>query len=749
MEEQYEKAAESILEGLTLEEKTGMIHGCGLFRTGSVVRAGIPPLVFSDGPMGVRQEFPDDSWVPVGNSDDFVSYCPSNTAIAAAWNPEVALECGRVLGEEARARGKDVILAPGINIQRVPLCGRNFEYMGEDPFLISGTAVPMIRGIQEADVAACVKHFALNSQETERLWVNVEADEKTLRELYLPAFRAAVQEGGAECIMGAYNLFRGKHCCENRELNDRILREEWGFDGVCISDWGAVHDTAAAAENSLDIEMSVTTDFDQYCLAEPLLEAVRSGRIPEACIDEKVRRILKLMFRLKKIDAVWIESGDRKYAAAIPGKERKRGACNTEEHRKKILRASRESIVLLKNEDSLLPLNPEKIRRLLVIGDNAERLHAGGGGSAEIKALYETSPLLGIRNRLGGGCSVEFMRGYPAGKKNSGAANWQETSLEEKNWYQPSGSADKIKAEEEELRRKLRREACEKLKDADAVIFIGGLNHDFDTEGSDRRDMSLPYGQDELILEILKERPDAVIVIKAGSPVSMGKWKDQARSILWDWYGGMEDGNALAEILFGDVNPSGKLPMSMPYSAELSPALIFGDYPGRPLTDAEKAGMNAHLTETYREGVFTGYRYYEKYHVPVQYCFGHGLSYTQFRYSSLRIRRTKDEADAVYVYLDIENTGRMAGKETAQIYVGKEDMTDERPVKELKGFRKIELQPGEQHTAVIELPLSSFAVWKEETRRFAVEEGSYRIYAGSSSADIRLEETIFVEGCSL
>lgn len=451
--------ADRLLKALTLEEKIRMIHGDGLFRSGDVKRLGIPALKMSDGPMGVRQEFHNESWIPVGRSDDYVTYLPGNSAVAATWNPALAGETGRVLGEEARGRGKDVILAPGINIKRVPVCGRNFEYMSEDPCLTARLAVAMIRGIQESDVAACVKHFALNSQETERLWVNVEADERTLREIYLPAFEAAVKEGQSHTLMGAYNLFRGEHCCENRGLLDGILRGEWGYDGAVVTDWGALHNTEAAARASVDLEMSVTDNFDEYYLAGPLLRAVRDGRVPERLVDEKAAHILLLMLRLKMIDVAEGRDGEdsgtegkggaetvcvsartdsaaevcQNAVRAVLRADRKAGCCNTPEHRQAALETARESIVLLKNEDGRLPLKAEKIKRLLVIGDNADRLHALGGGSAEIKALYEISPLMGIKNLLGGNCRVDFARGYyvESGTKEDGV-NWQAASLEDR-----------------------------------------------------------------------------------------------------------------------------------------------------------------------------------------------------------------------------------------------------------------------------------------------------------------------------
>ena len=418
MEKNFEKQIEDLLGQLTLDEKIGMVHGAGLFRTEGVERLGIPPLKSSDGPMGVRNEFDNAHWITVGTTDDYVSYLPSNSALAATWNKERAKEAGRVLGEETRGRGKDVILAPGINIKRDPLCGRNFEYMSEDPKLVEELAVPLIEGIQENDVAACVKHFAANSQETDRLWVDTVVDERTLREIYLPGFEAAVKKADTYSLMGAYNLLNGAHCCENKVLLDQILRKEWGYDGTVISDWGGVHKTKEAAECSLDVEMSITDNFDEYALADPLREAVKKGEVSESSIDEKVRNILRMMFRLKMIGEQTLE--------------RKAGAYNTPEHRQTILETARESVVLLKNENGRLPIKKEGLKKIAVIGCNAEQIHSNGGGSAEIKALYEISPLMGMKMTLGGNTEVVFARGYYIPEREpEGEANWQEASLED------------------------------------------------------------------------------------------------------------------------------------------------------------------------------------------------------------------------------------------------------------------------------------------------------------------------------
>ena len=411
--------AEELVQKLTLDEKIGMVHGAQLFQTKGVDRLGIPPLKMSDGPMGVRQEFQPSTWQTVGLSDDLVTYLPCNSALAATWNRLLAARTGSVLGEEARGRGKDVILAPGINIKRSPLCGRNFEYFSEDPYLTKELAVPFIQGVQNWDVAACVKHFAANNQETERLWVDVKIDEKALREIYLPAFRAAVEEADSYTIMTAYNKLNGTHCYANKHLLDDILRKEWGYEGTVISDWGGVHDTKMAAEAALDIEMSVTDNFEEYYLAQPLKKAIQEGEIKEEQLDEKVIHILMLMMRMHIIEG------------AQENRPRKSGTYNTEEHRRETLQVARESVVLLKNEKQRLPLHPEKTKKLLVIGENAECVHSNGGGSAEIKALYEITPLMGIKTLLGGNAEVRFIKGYCRdGKVEKSDVNWQEASLE-------------------------------------------------------------------------------------------------------------------------------------------------------------------------------------------------------------------------------------------------------------------------------------------------------------------------------
>ena len=698
------KKAEELTGKLTLDEKIGMVHGAELFSTKGVERLGIPPLKMSDGPMGVRQEFQPTTWQTVGLSDDYVTYLPCNSALASTWNRELAYETGSVLGEEARGRGKDVILGPGVNIKRSPLCGRNFEYFSEDPYLAKEMAVPYIQGVQNWDVAACVKHFAANNQETERLWVDVEIDEKALREIYLPAFHDAVTKGGAYTLMTAYNMVNGSHCYANEHLLKDILRNEWKYDGTIISDWGGVHDTELAANSELDIEMSVTDNFDEYFLAEPLKKKIKAGEIEEKVLNEKVIHILMLMMRLHMIDG------------AEEQRSRKAGSYNTPEHRKSALQVARESVVLLKNEDERLPLKAKEMKKLLLIGENAECVHSNGGGSAEIKALYEITPLMGIKTLLGGNTEVTYVPGY---KRDDVAAdsdkNWQETSLED-----GGGSIKEIKSTVDEAvkneRKRLREEAAELASKYDQVILIGGLNHEHDSEGNDRADMRLPYEQDELIQEVLKANPQTVIVMMGGSPVEMGEWISDAKAVVWNWYSGMEGGRALAEVLFGNVNPSGKLPETFYKKHTDCSAHAVGEFPGDTKV-------------RYKEEVFVGYRYNDTFKIEPQFCFGHGLSYTTFAYENASVF---EEENQIIVCCEVKNTGNVAGKEIVQVYLASKNREENEPIQQLKGFAKTELlQPGEMQVVEIKVEVPG-KIGLEEMKK------EYEIRIASSLEDMRI-----------
>lgn len=751
---EMERKIDAVLGALTLEEKIKMIHGAGLFRTGAVERLNIPSLKMSDGPMGVRNEFQNDAWQPLGLSDDYVTYCPSNGALAMTWNRELAKKAGTVLGEEARGRGKDVILAPGINLKRTPLCGRNFEYFSEDPYLITQLAVPMIEGIESADVGACVKHFALNSQETERLWVNVEIDERTLRELYLPAFEAAVKRANVKSVMGAYNLFRGEHCCQSKVLLGDILRGEWGYDGMVVSDWGAVHDTKAAAESALDVEMSVTKDFDDYFMANPLLCAVRDKEVDEACIDEKVRNILRFMLRVKLIDVDLNENN----CSITVNAGRSKGSYNTPEHRQAVLEAAREAVVLLKNDDGLLPLSQERTKKLLVIGENASKLHANGGGSAEIKALYEISPLMGMKKLLGGNCEVAYAQGYYVPKKQETDKNWQEDSLEQKDGAGENALGLPVTDTQKQEAARLEEEALSLAREYKQIVFVGGLNHEFDVEGQDRITLELPYGQDALIKKLLAINPNMVVVMQAGNPVEMGKWVNDARAVVWTGYCGMEGGTALAEVLFGKVNSSGKLAESIPQTLEMTPVSVLASHVGSVPSEQQRREMKARLWQTYTEGVFVGYRYYEKYQVPVQFCFGHGLSYTQFAYGAVGAKwedactdtgldgsiRSNEKVLAVTVA--VTNTGAVAGKETVQLYLGERQVSAENPVKELKEFEKVFLDAGETKEVSFYLSRRDFCHYDAKQGAWRVKAGAWVVSVGSSVEDIRGRVEIEIAG---
>lgn len=671
---------DELVNELTLEEKMGMIHGQGIFHTGGVKRLDILPLWMSDGPMGVRRELEDDNWNPRGTTDDFVSYLPSNTALACTWSRRQAEQMGRVLGSEARGRGKDVILAPGINIIRTPLCGRNFEYMSEDPYLTARMAVPLIKGIQENDTAACVKHFAVNNQETNRLTVSVEVSERALREIYLPGFEAAVKEGRSMTIMGAYNKLRGEFCCHNPYLLREILRKEWDFDGVVISDWGAVHNTSEAALGGLDIEMSVTNDFDDYFMADPLRKKVLEKEVDEEVINEKVRHILILMNRLSML-------GDER-------KNRIPGVYNTSAHREAILSCAEEAVVLLKNEEERLPIILEGKKRLAVIGENAAVLHAPGGGSAGIKALYEISPLMGLKIEAGGNVAVE---------------------------YEPGVGAEGL------IKATALAGECE-----DVIVFIG-LNHELDVEGQDRKDMKLPAGQEELISAVLNVNKNAVIAVLAGSPVELEAFADRAKAIVYTSYNGMEGGRALARVLLGNVNPSGKLPFTLTRCLEDCPAHKLGEFPGDE-------------TVVYGEGVFVGYRYFESENVKVRYCFGHGLSYAEYVYENLKVEKT---SQGFLVKTDVSNCGNRAGLETVQVYVRAVGKNIKRPAMELRGFDKISLEPGEKRTLAFCLTEKDFSYYNEELKCYVVPEDEYEICVGSSVSDIRLRQRIEVDECVL
>lgn len=689
-EEQIESKITDLIGKMSLEEKISLIHANSKFAVAGLERLGIPEWWMSDGPHGVRQEIERHSWSPAGWTNDSSTYFPTLTALGATWNRDLAYEYGKALGEEARFRKKDVLLGPGVNIMRTPLCGRNFEYMGEDPKLISEMIVNYIKALQEQDVAACIKHYALNNQEFERDRIDVYVDERALREIYLPVFEAAVKEAGVLTVMCAYNKFRGQYCSENDYLQNKILKGEWGFGGVIISDWAATHSTVDAANNGLDIEMGTTAEsYDEWFFADPLIEAVKNGIVKERVVDDKVRRRLRVMFKTNMFG------------------QRKKGAFVTKEHQQVARNVAAEAVVLLKNETGILPLNEDQLKSIAVIGDNATRKHAQGGYSSSIKSLYEISPLEALKVRLKNKLEIKFAQGY------------EKTTV----FQQYKGLSDHF-----DLARvkKLRKEAVQAAKEADAAIVFAGLNHDFDTEAGDRPNMKLPYFQDELIRAVKKANKNTIVVLISGSPVEM-PWVDEVPAILQGWLNGQEAGNAITDVLFGRVNPSGKLPFTFPEKLSDSPAHATGSYPGE------------NLKVNYKEGLLVGYRYFDTKNVDPLFCFGHGLSYTSFTYSDLSIKSTKiKKSDSLYVELKVKNSGTVQGAEVVQCYLRDIESSLPRPYKELKGFTKVRLNPGEKKTVSFVFSGRDFSFYDAAHKTWRTEPGQFELLIGSSSRDIRL-----------
>lgn len=694
---QMEKRIEKLIKKMTLEEKVGLLHGNSKFYVAGVERLGIPEWSLSDGPHGVRAEINRHDWAYAGWTNDSASYFPTGTAFAAAWNPELAYRRGEVLGEEARWRKKDVLLGPGVNIIRSPLCGRNFEYMSEDPYMNSVLAVAYIKGLQSRDVACSVKHFAVNNQETNRTTVDVECSERALCEIYLPAFKAAVQEGGALTVMAAYNKFRGEFCAENNYLVRKILRNEWGFDGVYVTDWGAAHSTVPSMEAGLDLEMGTLIDkYEDWYYANPLIEAVKSGKIPMSLVDEKVGDVLRVMIKTNVLD---------------PKKRFGPGSMNTKEHQQATYDAAAEAIVLLKNQNNLLPLDFSSIKSLAVIGDNATRKHSNGGLSSEIKAVYEVTPLEALRAKWGDKVDIRFAQGY---EKLS-------TFVEGSNNGQSSGTFSSKTQESDALLK----EAVEVARTSDVALLVCGLNHDYDTESFDRLNMDIPYGQVELIQEVVKANPRTIVVMIAGSPLNMAAVDICSPAIVWAWFNGMEGGNALVDVLSGKVNPSGKMPFTTPVSLDQSPAHALGNFPGRD------------LKVNYEEDILVGYRWFDTKGLPVVYPFGYGLSYTTFNYSNLNTdKKTYDQADTIQATFTLTNTGDREGAEVAQLYVSDPVCSVMRPVKELKGFKKVFLKPGESRRITLDIPVSSLAFYSEAQSQFVVEPGEFILQLGASASDI-------------
>lgn len=701
-----EERVEDALGRLTLKEKVAMTHAQSKFSSPGVPRLGIPEFWMTDGPHGIRPEVLWDEWNQAGWTNDSCVAYPALTCLAATWNPEMSLLYGKSIGEEARYRNKTVLLGPGVNIYRTPLNGRNFEYMGEDPYLASRMVVPYIQGVQQNGVAACVKHFALNNQEINRHTLNVIVDDRALYEIYLPAFKAAVQEGKAWAIMGAYNLYKGQHACHNQYLLNDILKGEWGFDGVVVSDWGGTHDTDQAITNGLDMEFGSWTNglsngasnaYDNYYLAMPYLQRIQEGKAGTKELDDKVRRILRLAFRTT-MDV-----------------NRPFGTLLSPEHYEAARRIGEEGIVLLQNKNAVLPIDLNKAKKIAVVGENAVKMMTVGGGSSSLKVQRELSPLDGIRQRVGNQAEVVYARGYVGDA--TGEYNGVVTGQNLKDDRSPE---------------ELIAEAVKVAQDADYVIFIGGLNKSAgqDCEDSDRKELGLSYGQDAVISALAKANKNLVVVNISGNAIAM-PWVNEVPAIVQDWYLGSEAGSALAAVLMGDVNPSGKLPFTFPAKLEDNSAHALGEYSG----EKSKKVMDI----KYNESIFVGYRWADKQKkVKPLFPFGHGLSYTTFEYGKPTADSKTMSADGkLTVKVTVKNTGAREGQEVVQFYISDKKSSLPRPVKELKGFQKIKLAPGESKEVSFTVNKEALSFFDDARYTWVAEPGKFEAIIAASATDIK------------
>ena len=699
-----EQRIDDAMKRMTTEEKVGLLHAQSKFSSAGVKRLGIPEVWCSDGPMGIRDEVLWDEWEQAGWTSDSCIAFPSLTCLAATWNTDMAALYGKSIGEEALYRRKNVLLGPGVNICRTPINGRTFEYMSEDPYLAAQLVVPYVKGVQQNGVAACVKHFALNNFEVNRSSANVIVSDRALYEIYLPAFKAAVTEGDAWAIMGSYNLYQNQHCCHNKRLLIDILKGDWKFDGVVISDWGGCHSTDEAVANGLDLEFGTWTggatwgrsnSYDNYFLARPYLEGIKSGKYTTTELDDKVRRVLRLIFRTSM-------SGQAKW-----------GSLCSDEHYAAARNIANEGIVLLKNDRNILPIDASKNPKILVVGENAIKMLTLGGGSTSLKVQRELLPLDGLRNRFGAE-NVQYARGYVGDTTTTfdGIDTGQKL-------------ADHRSAQE------LTDEAVRMAKNVDFVIFVGGMNksNGQDCEGTDRKSLELPYNQNNVVNEIVKVNPNLIFVNITGSPVTM-PWLDKVPAVVQAWFIGSEAGNAIADVLSGNINPSGKLPFTFPAKLEDVGAHSVGEYVG----NFSRTVVNVE----YKEDIFVGYRWFDTKKIKPLFPFGYGLSYTTFSYGKPSLSQTSMTADgSVTVKVDVTNTGKRAGAEVVQFYIADLKSSLPRPTKELKGFKKVQLNPGETKTVEFTIDRSALEFYNDATKQWTAEPGAFEAIVGASSADIK------------
>lgn len=717
-----EQRIDDAIARMTLQEKIRVIHAQSKFSSAGIPRLGFPDFWTDDGPHGVRPDVLWDEWDQAGQTNDSCVAFPALTCLAATWNPDMSLIYGKSLGEEALYRGKDMILGPGVNINRTPLGGRNFEYMGEDPYLASTMVVPYVQGLQSMGVSACVKHYCLNNDEEYRHQVNVVVSDRALHEIYLPAFKTAVEQGKAWAIMGAYNLYKDEHNCHNQYTLNKILKGDWAFDGVVVSDWGGCHDTDQAVKNGLDMEFGSWTNglsagtsnaYDNYFLATPYIIGIQSGKYTTKELDDKVRRVLRLFFR------------------TTMNRNRPHGFLCSESHYEAARRIADEGIVLLQNKGNILPIDRNKAKRILVVGENAIKMMTVGGGSSSLKVQREILPLEGLRQRFGNDVVVDYARGYVGDVSGE---------------YNGVTTGQKLKDNRSES--KLIAEAVEKAKNADYVIVVGGLNKsDYqDCEGHDRKQYELPYAQNRLIEALAKTTKRLVYVNISGNAVAM-PWKDKVGAIVQAWFIGSEAGNAIADVLMGDANPSGKLPFTWYASLNDCGAHALNTYPGTWRSAKDKsAGFSKIIDEEYKEGVYVGYRWTDKNNIKPTFAFGHGLSYTTFSMSNLRQSAKEMTRDGKLTFtVTVKNTGSKRGAETVQLYIKDKKSSVDRPVKELKGFKKVWLEPGEQKDVDMTIDNNALAYYDETTGTWKSEDGEFEALVGNASDNIMLKSRFMLK----
>jgi len=719
---QNEARIDSIIAGMSLDEKIAMLHSKTIMSSEGIPRLGIAPIKYTDGPFAIREEH-DDHFQSLNLTTDSATYFPTGSALAATWSDELAYKYGEAMGREARARGKDIVLGPAMNIQRLPVCGRTYEYFSEDPIMTGILSTAYVRGMQQAGTAACLKHYALNNQETNRSSVNVIIDERTMRELYLRPFEMAVRQGGAMCVMPSYNKVNGTFGAENDLLNNRILRDEWGFNGMTVSDWGGTHSTVPSALGGLDVQMPGDNYFGQA-----LKDSVEAGVVPDSVIDEKVRHILRLRFAI----------------AAVPDSVANKQKASTEESHAVAYEVATKSIVLLKNDNGALPLRLDSIRKIAVIGLNAELSTAAGGIGAGAKTPYEVSPLQGLRNRVGQRAEIVYAPCYQNyfgmfGNRYPGVVGTTDINTAP----DPEQLSDAIRA----------------AKDADVVLFFAGTNKCIESEGFDRDDISLPVCQDRIIGQLAAVNPNIVTVVVAAGPTDLNVVDEHSRAIVQAWWNGLEGGNALADILLGNICPSGKLPFTFPRRLEESPAYAMGNFPQRDgvgadlftskfrkdvdISPAKLNGAAPSPEAHYTEGLLVGYRWFDTKQLPVMYPFGYGLSYVKFDYDDLSTSKQSYAADEVIkVDFELENDGAMDADEVVQLYAHYTASAVERPYKELKAFKRVSLKAGETKKVTLEFPAEELKYWDTATHGWKVESGKVELLLGSSSADIRQKAVV-------